>query len=237
MENSFHVNITIVVHVTDYTKCEEYTNYYKQGRAAAFSGYKELEEYDTSIGGVPASIMEYTIPYNNTYLQNIFAIFVKDDIGYIIHYEAPAEFHDQYLDAFNLVISTFKFTMPFAPVQETPLSVSWRNEGIVEKTEFTGRKAWVSGHGTYEVLEIRVLIPVGTLGNEAKTQALQERLVMDIVPPNNVDVVIITLCEQTKSGIITQSETSSRGFPVTGMKEINQEVWMHLLNQCGCPSE
>ena len=42
-------------------------------------------------------------------LKDILAILIKDNIGYVIAYDVPAEFHDEYLDAFELAVSTFKF--------------------------------------------------------------------------------------------------------------------------------
>ena len=43
------------------------------------------------------------------FLKDSAAVFIKDNVGYIITYDAPAEFYDEYADSFELVINSFKF--------------------------------------------------------------------------------------------------------------------------------
>jgi len=42
-------------------------------------------------------------------LKDIGAIFIKDNVGYIITYDVPAKMHDEYKDCFELVIDSFEF--------------------------------------------------------------------------------------------------------------------------------
>jgi len=75
--------------------------------------YNKEEEYNTTIGGLPTSVQTITgtveLDGEDLLLRGKAARFVKDKFGYIITYDVPTEFHDQYLDYFELVISSFKF--------------------------------------------------------------------------------------------------------------------------------
>jgi hypothetical protein len=42
-------------------------------------------------------------------IKDIQAFFIKGKVAYIITYDVVAEFHDQYADCFDLVISSLKF--------------------------------------------------------------------------------------------------------------------------------
>lgn len=74
--------------------------------------YDKLEEYNTIVGGLPANVQTCTgilkVNGKDLLLKDKVARFVKDKVCYIITYDVPAEFHDEYTDCFNLVISTFE---------------------------------------------------------------------------------------------------------------------------------
>lgn len=76
-------------------------------------GYKKVDEYDTTIGGQPARVItaDFIIEHKGTKynLKDTYALFIKDNIGYLMFYDVPAEFHDDYIDCFELVINSFKF--------------------------------------------------------------------------------------------------------------------------------
>ena len=70
------------------------------------------EEDTTTIAGVSAKLITFTytmlisdIEYT---FKDVLAIFMKDNTIYAIKYNVPEQLHDQYLDCFNLVLSTFK---------------------------------------------------------------------------------------------------------------------------------
>jgi hypothetical protein len=119
--------------------------------------------------------------------------------------------------------------------QEDPLVTSWRNEGLVEKTEFVSHQIFSTSSGSFKALEVRAVVPTGTLTDEAKTQRLQNRLASVLSPAEDIDIIVITLCEQTGSGCAMHSEFRSRGYPIAGRKEIDEEAWRLLLDQTGCP--
>jgi hypothetical protein len=75
--------------------------------------YNKLDEYSTTVGGLPANIQTFTGTFTlngeNITLKYRVARFVKDKLGYVISYYVPAEFDDQYADCFDLAINSFKF--------------------------------------------------------------------------------------------------------------------------------
>jgi hypothetical protein len=69
--------------------------------------------YRSTMGGVPAIVGEWTIDVNmeneKIRLKDLVVIFIKDNVGYVIAYDIPLEFHDNYLKAFSMALRTFKF--------------------------------------------------------------------------------------------------------------------------------
>ncbi len=76
-------------------------------------GYRQERDYNITINGVPATVLifTHTADYGgkDVMWKENNAVLVKDKLYYLIIYSAPAEFYDEYLDAFELAIGTFKF--------------------------------------------------------------------------------------------------------------------------------
>ena len=73
----------------------------------------KVDEYSTAIGGQPASVFTFTMTFEiygkEYFLKDLAAVLIKDGVGYIITYDAPTEFYDEYVDSFELAINSFKF--------------------------------------------------------------------------------------------------------------------------------
>ncbi len=82
-------------------------------------GEKELkdftvvEEYSTTIGGLPAEGVLFTfkqkVGEEIAEYKDIFLVLKKDDAVYMIKYDVPTEFYDEYINCFNIMMSSFKF--------------------------------------------------------------------------------------------------------------------------------
>ena len=76
-------------------------------------GYNKVQEYDTTICGLPAIVWVQTSTTESygghIALRDKKAMFVKDNIVYVITYDVPAEFHNQYAGWFDLAINSFRF--------------------------------------------------------------------------------------------------------------------------------
>ena len=74
--------------------------------------YNKVQEYSATINGLPAVVLvaALLLKWNGkkVALKNKYAIVIKDKVAYTITYDAPAEFHDEYADCFDLVINSFK---------------------------------------------------------------------------------------------------------------------------------
>ena len=75
--------------------------------------YEGIDKYDTIVGGEPAKLILCSTCYEfegeTIDLKDAYVAFVKDDTGYVITYDIPVEFHDQYYDSFELVLKTIRF--------------------------------------------------------------------------------------------------------------------------------
>jgi len=75
--------------------------------------FAKVEEYDTTIGGVPATVLLITgtleVAGREFRLRDKVALLVEDGVGYIITYDVTSQFHDEHLDAFELAINSFTF--------------------------------------------------------------------------------------------------------------------------------
>ena len=76
-------------------------------------GYRQEREYNTTINGVPATVLIFThisdYGGKDVMWKENNAVLVKDKLYYLVIYSVPAEFYDEYLYAFELAIGTFKF--------------------------------------------------------------------------------------------------------------------------------
>lgn len=115
-ESGFDVMIDIVVYVVQLPKEATLEWFVKTHEAAVRSGvanYNRVDQYDATIAGLPAVVQTITgtLKANgeDVLTKSAVARFVKDELGYVIIYRAPEEFHDEYVDCFDLVLSTFEF--------------------------------------------------------------------------------------------------------------------------------
>ena len=90
-------------------KLEEYVRSVKLQVEADAENYKELDEYNTVVDDLVAIVWTWQEDFARTTLMVTMAFFVKEDFVYAISYGATPELYDEYLDCFELVLSTFKF--------------------------------------------------------------------------------------------------------------------------------
>lgn len=94
-------------------KLEEYVRDSRKNAEKTLANFAVEKESTITIGGVEAQQTLYT--YTTTLgehdytFKNALIVFIKENAAYAIKYETPDEFHDEYSDCFDLLISTFKF--------------------------------------------------------------------------------------------------------------------------------
>ena len=114
LEDTYYININVFTEqlLEDMT-LEDYVKLSDLSAKRTIPNYNKQQEYSTTIGGLPATILVATQTFEldgeDIALKEKYAIFIKDEIGYTITYDVPAEFHDEYLDSFDLAINSFKF--------------------------------------------------------------------------------------------------------------------------------
>ena len=95
------------------TKLEDRLTESMKTAESNLTNFAITSESDTTIGGVPAKLNSFTYTMNIAELdytfKDILAVCIKNDTLYAIKYDVPAQLHDQSVDCFNLVLSTFKF--------------------------------------------------------------------------------------------------------------------------------
>ncbi len=74
-----------------------------------FPSYIVVQEYETTIGGVPAIVQVFTMEVTGIPLKGAAATFLKGKTAYIIALGVTEDLYEQYRDEFALVITTFKF--------------------------------------------------------------------------------------------------------------------------------
>ncbi len=73
-------------------------------------GFHELvDEDNTTIGGLPAKTLTYTATGEGYAFTTSMAVFLREDVAYLITYLTESECHVDHVDHFELVISRFKF--------------------------------------------------------------------------------------------------------------------------------
>jgi len=88
---------------------EEYVRLFKLKLEENASNYEEVEEHDAAVDGLAAIVWTWKEDLAGTTLMVTMAFFVKEDVVYAISYGATSELYDDYLDCFEVVLSTFKF--------------------------------------------------------------------------------------------------------------------------------
>ena len=111
-EYDYMVNIKIVREELPKDRTlEDYVRIVEEDTKRQYIDYTKVDEYSTTIGGLSAIVRTFTATTMDVRLKNIQALFIEDtdNVGYVITYDVPEEFHDEYADSFELVISTVKF--------------------------------------------------------------------------------------------------------------------------------
>ena len=75
----------------------------------AVGNYKEVDEYNTVVDDLTATVWTLTGDIEGVTLMMTWACFLKDNVAYAVGYTATPESHGNYLHYFELVLSTFKF--------------------------------------------------------------------------------------------------------------------------------
>ncbi len=114
LEGAYCINVSVAVEqLPEEMTLEDYGITVESNTKMALPDYNKVDEYSTTIGGQPATVstLTATVELEGTEytLKDSCAIFIEDSVGYIITYDVPQEFHDQYADCFELVIGTFEF--------------------------------------------------------------------------------------------------------------------------------
>jgi hypothetical protein len=95
------------------TKLEDYLKNLMKDAGNSLAKFAITNESTVTISGISAKLISftYTVPIEDEewLFKTTLVVFNKDNLVYIIKYEAPDEFYEQYADCFNLLISTLKF--------------------------------------------------------------------------------------------------------------------------------
>jgi hypothetical protein len=95
-------------------KFEEYIKENRKEAAKTLANFAVEKEGAITIDGVAAQQTFYTyttaLGEHEYTFRNALIIFLKGDNLYVIKYETPDEFYDEYSDCFDLLLSTFKFS-------------------------------------------------------------------------------------------------------------------------------
>ena len=116
LDSAYLVNINLLVEQlpeSPKTTLEEYCSltelYLKEGLA----DYAKIEESSIEISGLPAIVRTVTLSVEyegeKLVLEDSQAYVIRDNAAYIITYDVPSEFHDEYADCFELVINSLRF--------------------------------------------------------------------------------------------------------------------------------
>ena len=88
---------------------EEYVRQNKLTMGQMFSSLEVVDEYNAVVSGVTATVLTYTFEWEGITVKVTNVVFLKDNIGYVIGYDAMLEYYDDYLGCLQLMMSTFKF--------------------------------------------------------------------------------------------------------------------------------
>lgn len=96
------------------TKLEDFLASHKKAGETTLTDFAISRENDTEITGITAKLLEFSysldIDDEKWVFQDVMISFKKDSYIYAIKYDVPAEFHQQYRDCFDRIISTLKFS-------------------------------------------------------------------------------------------------------------------------------
>ena len=88
---------------------EEYVRLFQLGVEENASNYEKVDEYDAVVDGLAAIAWTWKEDFAGTTLMVTMAFSMKENFVYTISYGATPELYDDYLDCFELVLSTFRF--------------------------------------------------------------------------------------------------------------------------------
>jgi len=95
------------------TKLDDYLKAGRKEAESTLANFAITSEKNTTVAGVQAKLSLYTYTLTLSELdytfKNTLVAFMKDNTVYAIKYDTPEEFYNQYVECFNLVVSTFKF--------------------------------------------------------------------------------------------------------------------------------
>jgi len=108
------INISVVVGVLPPNISFE--NYLKNTTKEAeknLAKFAVTDESNITVDGITANKTSFTyfehIGDQDYTFKNILIIFMKGNVVYAIKYDVPEDFHDENVDCFNTLVSTFKF--------------------------------------------------------------------------------------------------------------------------------
>ena len=105
---------------------------------------------------------------------------------------------------------------------EHPAVASWRSEGLVERVELISH-SWRSPELSFSAVEVRAVVPTGTLADEAKTKNIQSRLMRDCTFIE-ADILVINLIERKRFGFFTTFKGSYNTYPAVGKEHIMEQA-------------
>jgi hypothetical protein len=117
LEGDYTVNVSLATEqlseLAEEITVEDYAKQVELNTKSAAPDLNKVDEYSTTIGGQPAIVFTFTatlkVEETKYFLKDSAAVFIKDSVGYIITYDVPTEFYDEYTDSFELVINSFRF--------------------------------------------------------------------------------------------------------------------------------
>lgn len=116
-------------------------------------------------------------------------------------------------------------TMLFRPGPEDPVIASWRNAGLVESAEFISH-SWQSSSGpSFNALQVRAVVPSGTLADEARTTDIQHRMARGITFGEEVDILVVNLIERKRFGFFNTTRCNWRAYCPAGKEDTFDEAF------------
>jgi len=95
------------------TKLEDFLAADRKESEKTLSNFALLSEGTTTIGNIQARRTSFTytatLSEQDYTFKNTLVVFMKDNVIYAMKYETPDESYDEFVDCFNVLISTFKF--------------------------------------------------------------------------------------------------------------------------------
>ena len=114
LEGDYTVNVSLATEqLPEEMRVEDYAKQVELNTKNSAPDLNKVDEYNTTVGGQQAIVFTFTatlkVEEKEYFLKDSAAVLIKDGVGYIITYDVPIEFYDEYVDAFELVIDSFKF--------------------------------------------------------------------------------------------------------------------------------